>query len=148
MDIHRWRQAGAAVRSAKPRIGSQPTVIAAVAFCGLSMLFFGLWGFFAPSSFSSFIDYQPYNEHLVHDAGVFQIAIGVTTLLAPVWSDTVLLALVGFVLASGLHTLSHYLDRNIGGHDSDVPMLGLVTLVGVYAIGARLRKGVSRPDRT
>jgi len=29
------------------------------------------------------------------------------------------------------------LDRRIGGHDSDVPTLGLLTLIALYAFSAR-----------
>jgi hypothetical protein len=43
----------------------------------------------------------------------------------------------------GLHTLSHYIDRHIGGHDSDVPALGLLTLLALLAIYARMRRGKS-----
>jgi hypothetical protein len=117
----------------------QPVTTAAIILCGAVMLGFGVWAYAAPESFASFIDYQPYNRHLVHDAGAFQIAIGCTTLLALVWTDAVLLALTGFVIGSGLHTVSHYLDRHIGGHDSDVPLLGLFTIIGLCGIAARLR---------
>ena len=51
----------------------------------------------------------------------------------------VLVALTGFTLASGLHTMSHYTDRHLGGHGSDVPVLGLFTVVGLYAIYSRIR---------
>ena len=97
--------------------------------CAASMLVFGFWAFFAPTSFSDFIDYGPYNEHLIHDAGAFQLGIGVGVLAAVFWSDGLLAALTGFAVASGLHTVSHYLDRDLGAHDSDVPLLGLLTLV-------------------
>jgi hypothetical protein len=96
----------------------QPVATAAVILCGAAMLGFGVWAYAAPESFASFIDYQPYNRHLVHDAGAFQIAIGCTTLLALVWTDAV---------------------RHIGGHDSDVPLLGLFTIIGLCGIAARLR---------
>ncbi|MGE5293060.1 MAG: hypothetical protein ACM3ML_38930 [Micromonosporaceae bacterium] len=53
--------------------------------------------------------------------------------------DGLRVALTGFTVASALHTVSHYTDRHIGGHGSDVPVLGLLTLVGLYAIYARIR---------
>jgi hypothetical protein len=34
---------------------------------------------------------------------------------------------------------SHALDRQIGGHDSDVPSLGLLTLIALLALWERLR---------
>jgi hypothetical protein len=114
-------------------------VTAATLVCAASMLCLGGWALLAPASFSRFIDYAPYNRHLIHDAGAFQLGIGATTLLALRWSDGLLVALTGFAVASGLHTLSHALDRHIGGHASDVPALGLLTLVALYAISVRIR---------
>ena len=117
----------------------QSVVAAATVVCAASMLGLGAWAFLAPESFSSFIDYAPYNRHLIHDAGAFQLGIGVSLLAALWWPDGLLVALTGFAVASGLHTLSHALDRQIGGHDSDVPSLGLLTLIALLAIWERLR---------
>lgn len=117
----------------------QPGMTAAALVCAASMLMLGVWAYATPVSFSHFIDYAPYNRHLIHDAGAFQIGIGAATLLALVCPDALLVALTGFTVASGLHTLSHYTDRHIGGHGSDVPVLGLLTLAGLYAIYARMQ---------
>ncbi len=116
-------------------------VTACVLVCAASMLVLGVWAMAAPHSFADFIDYEPYNRHLVHDAGAFQIGIGAAVALALVWTDAIGVALAGFAVASGLHTLSHYTDRHIGGHDSDVPTLGVLTLVALGALVARLRGG-------
>jgi len=117
----------------------QPVVVVATLLCSASMLGLGLWAFLDPPSFSGFVDFAPYNQHLIHDAGAFQLGIGVAVLLALVWSDGLLVALTGFAVASGLHTISHAIDRHLGGHDSDVPSLGLLTLVALVAIAARIR---------
>ena len=117
----------------------QTVLVAATLVCAASMLAFGAWAFLAPRSFSGFIDYAPYNRHLIHDAGAFQLGIGVSLLVALWWTDGLLVALTGFAVASGLHTLSHALDRQLGGHDSDVPSLGLLTLIALLAIWERLR---------
>ena len=50
-----------------------------------------------------------------------------------------MVALTGFAVASGLHTVSHAIDRQLGGHDSDVPALGLLTQVALVAIYDRVR---------
>jgi len=118
----------------------QPVLVAAVLICAASMLALGAWAFLAPESFARFIDYLPYNRHLIHDAGAFQLGIGATVLLALWWSDALVVALTGFAVASGLHTLSHWTDRNLGGHGSDVPSLGLLTLVALLAIYARIQE--------
>ena len=104
---------------ARPR---QAVVTTAAVICGLSMLGLGIWAFLDPPSFSDFIDFAPYNRHLIHDAGAF------------------LVALTGFAVASGLHTLSHAIDRSLGGHDSDVPSLGLLTVVALIALYLHGRK--------
>jgi hypothetical protein len=117
----------------------QSIVVAATLVCAASMLGLGAWAFLAPSSFSGFIDYAPYNRHLIHDAGAFQLGIGVSLLVALWWPDGLLVALIGFAVASGLHTLSHAIDRQIGGHDSDVPSLALLTVIALLAIWERLR---------
>jgi hypothetical protein len=120
--------------------GIRPIVVAATVVCAASMLVFGLWAFAAPVSFADFIDYQPYNRHLTHYTGAFQIGIGVTLLIGLVWDDGLAIALTGFVVASGLHTLSHELDRHIGGHDLDVPTLGLLTIIGLVGLFARMQR--------
>jgi uncharacterized membrane protein len=129
---------GAVARPGSPRYRLQPAATAATAICAASMLILGVWAFVAPVSFSHFIDYAPYNRHLIHDAGAFQIGIGVALLLAPHCSDALVVALTGFAVASGRHTLSHYADRRIGGHLTDVPALGLLTLGALCAVYARI----------
>jgi hypothetical protein len=118
----------------------QPVLAAAVLICAASMLALGAWAFLAPESFAQFIDYPPDNRHLIHDAGAFQLGIGATVLLALWWSDALVVALTGFAVASALHTVSHWTDRNLGGHGSDVPSLGLLTLVALIAIYLRIQE--------
>jgi hypothetical protein len=117
----------------------QGALVAATLVCAASMLGLGAWAFLGPESFSRFIDYAPYNRHLIHDAGAFQAGIGVSVLLALWWRDGLLVALTGFAVASGLHTLSHAIDGQLGGHASDVPSLGLLTVVALVAIALRLQ---------
>jgi hypothetical protein len=130
----RWLNVDATTR----RQPVQPSVAAVAVLCAASMLALGVWAFGWPESFARFIDYAPYNRHLIHDVGAFQIGIGLATLVALRWSDSLLVALTGFAVASGLHTVSHAVDRHIGGHASDVPALGALTLVALYAIFVRL----------
>jgi hypothetical protein len=114
-------------------------VVIATLLCAASMFVFGFWAFFAPESFIDFVNYHPYNEHLTHDAGAFQIGIGSGLVFALIWRDSLIAGLAGFAVASGLHTLSHYMDRHIGGSHSDIPSLGLVTVVALVGIWARFR---------
>ncbi|TCC16625.1 hypothetical protein [Kribbella speibonae] len=108
--------------------------------CAASVLVFGVWAYFAPVSFIDYVNYAPYNEHLTHDAGAFQIGIGFGLITALLWNNTLGAALAGFVAASGLHTWSHFTDRHIGGHGSDVPLLGATTLLGIVAVILLLRR--------
>jgi hypothetical protein len=118
---------------------SRRATAAAAAISAASMLVFGVWALVLPDSFGQFISYPPFNRHLMHDVGAFQIGIGVSVALA-LWADDVMLvALSGFVVAGTLHTWSHYMDRALGGHGSDVPVLGLLTLIGAFGIYAGLR---------
>jgi hypothetical protein len=52
--------------------------------------------------------------------------------------DGLVVALTGFAVASGLHTIAHAIDRHLGGHDSDAPSLALLTLVALAAVTARM----------
>jgi hypothetical protein len=58
-------------------------------------------------------------------------------------TDGLLVALTGFVAAAGLHTVSHLIDRHLGGHAWDVPSLGLLALVGVYALSVIITRRTS-----
>jgi hypothetical protein len=71
---------------------------------------FGVWAFFAPASFAEFVAF-PYNRHLLHDVGAFQIGIGATVLLALVWADSIMVVLGGYVVGGSFHIV----DRHIGG---------------------------------
>lgn len=122
------------------RTKPQPLVVAGTLLSAASMLIFGFWALLSPAAFVEYVNYPPVNEHLAHDAGAFQIGIGVTLLSALIWSDALVVALAGFTVAGALHTLTHYMDRHLGGHDSDVPLLGLLALIAIVTICLRMRK--------
>ena len=66
----------------------------ATLFAGVLFLVFGLWAFLdARSFYEQLAEFPPYNRHLVHDIGAFQIAIGTALVLATMWSDSVAAAL-------------------------------------------------------
>ena len=104
--------------------------MAAVTIGGLFMLVLGIWAFFAPASFADLVAF-PYNRHLLHDVGAFQIGIGTTMLLALMWKDGVMVVLAGYVVGSGFHLLSHIIDRHIGGHSYDALVLGVMVSLGL-----------------
>ena len=114
--------------------------MAAVTIGGLFMLVLGIWAFFAPASFADFVAF-PYNRHLLHDVGAFQIGLGVAVLLALLWADGVMVVLAGYVVGTGFHLASHIIDRHIGGHGYDPLVLSLLVGVGLAGMYARVRGG-------
>lgn len=112
----------------------------AATVCGLAMAAFGMWALGWPVSFAALIDFPPYNAHLLHDVGAFQIGIGATLLLALVCPDALTAALGGFVVAGTLHTLNHCLDLPLGGHHSDPWGLGVLVVVATIGLIAQLRR--------
>jgi hypothetical protein len=114
-------------------------IAAATLLAGLSMLGFGVWALASPQSFADLIDFPPYNVHLLHDVGAFQIGIGATLLIALRWQDSLAVALAGFVVGSGLHAISHLADLHLGGHgEVEVLGLGAVAVLGAIALAGRL----------
>ena len=109
------------------------------------MLAFGIWAFFAPVSFADFVAF-PYNRHLLHDVGAFQIGIGATVLLALLWADSIMVVLAGYVVGSSFHLASHIIDRHIGGHGYDPLVLGFLIIIGLVGMYARARAGRTAPS--
>jgi hypothetical protein len=115
-------------------------VRAVVLVTGLSMLALGLWAFFSPRSFADQIaTFPPYNRHLLHDVGAFQIGIGTAVLLTLVWRDAVLVGLGGYVAGGAMHTVSHVLDAGLGGRSWDAYALGALTAFAAAGMLARHR---------
>jgi hypothetical protein len=112
------------------------TIIAVIS--GGWILGVGLWSLFSPQSFANWIEFPPYNEHLLHDLGAFQIGIGATVLIALLWSDAIGVALLGFVVAGAIHTVNHWIDLPLGGHSSDAWFIGLSTVLAAAAVVVRL----------
>jgi hypothetical protein len=98
-------------------------------------LVFGVWAFFAPSSFAAHVaTFKPYNRHLMHDAGAFQTGLGtalVVGLLKRVGPRAA--ALWGVAAASSLHAAAHFIDRDLGGRGSDPWTLSLLAAAFVAA---------------
>jgi hypothetical protein len=126
-------------RSQKPWQRAFVTIAAIVV--GSFMLIFGAWSLLFPRSFDAFIDFPPYNEHLLHDVGAFQIGIGISVLLSLMWSDSIGVALVAFVVAGTIHSINHALDRHLDGHPLDQWELAGLVLVALAALIVHLWGG-------
>src|SRR5258708_39128264 len=62
----------------------------------------GLFSALLPVSFYQAVaTFSPYNQHLFHDVGVFQIGLGLTLLLTLVFTDALLAVLLGNPAAAG-----------------------------------------------
>jgi hypothetical protein len=130
--------------TARSRPAAHDRLTAALAVAGaLGFLAPGLWAFLAPASFYRWVAlFPPYNRHFLHDAGVFQIGLGIALLLALRWRDALFVALLGAGLGGALHAISHLLDRDLGGRPVDAPGLGLLAALLIAA--ALRRRGVAR----
>ena len=101
---------------------------------GLFLVVFGVWAFFGPQSFFDRIaTFKPYNKHLIHDIGAFQIGLGTTLLLALVWQSVLAVALGGVGIGSAFHAIAHWTDKDLGGRDSDPYSLTIVAVLILVA---------------
>lgn len=116
-----------------------------VVLAALSMLTVGVWARWDPASFARFANW-PNHVHFLHDAGVFQIGIGLMMLLALFWSDVIAVVLAGFVFTNTFHAVNHALDLHMGGNASDPWILLLISAVA--AVGLVFRLGQLRRRRS
>ncbi|GAA4922763.1 putative anti-sigma-YlaC factor YlaD [Nonomuraea thailandensis] len=110
------------------------TVVVAAA----TMLVTGVWMRIDPASFAEWANW-PNHEHFLHDAGVFQIGIGMMMLCALWWRDVIAVVLAGYVFTNTFHAVNHVLDRHLGGSDDDWWQLGLFSVPAAVALVLRLR---------
>jgi hypothetical protein len=130
-------------RTSRPRLqigwASRIFVRSVVLICAVSMLGVGLWALVEPRSFARWISFPPYNEHLIHDAGAFQIGIAAALLLSLLSDDAITVALGGFLVGGALHAVNHAVDGHLGGHASDPWLLAGQVLLAAAALGVHLR---------
>lgn len=124
---------------ARPRTRGRGYVTTVTLLAGAGMLAAGIWCLAAPRSFAEAVRF-PYAEHFLHDLGAFQAGIGVTLMLAAIWSDALALALTGFLVANTVHAVNHAVDLDLGGRASDPWLLGLVSVLIAAALALRLRE--------
>ena len=122
---------------ARPMDRGRRFVLAVTLLAGLFMTAAGLAGLLAPSWFAGAAGF-PRHTHFVHDAGAFQLGIGVTLLLAVAWRDGLVPALAGFLVANTTHAINHAVDLDLGGHGSDPWGLAALSLLTAAALGVRL----------
>ncbi|MGW1678672.1 hypothetical protein [Saccharopolyspora sp. NPDC002376] len=101
------------------------------------MLVTGSWCRLDPTSFAEWANW-PNHEHFLHDAGVFQIGIGLMMLTALTWRDALVVVLTGFVVVDLLHGINHAVDTG-GGRPSDSWILFGTAALGAAALLIRMR---------
>lgn len=98
----------------------------------------GLWAMVSPRSFfTSVATFEPYNPHLLHDVGAFQLGLGIVLLLAafPRRIPGLSAALIGAGSGAAAHVVSHLIDIDLGGSPAtDVPTLSVLA-VALLAAG-------------
>jgi hypothetical protein len=105
---------------------------------GLLFLVLGIYAFVAPHSFyAQLATFPPYNRHLIHDVGAFQIGVGAALLLALRWSDAPFVALAGTGVGAGVHVASHIIDHHLGGATSQTVALGVLAALLLLAAAGR-----------
>jgi uncharacterized membrane protein len=106
------------------------------AVIGVFYLVTGAWAFLAPLSFFSAVaTFAPLNIHLLHDAGAFQVGLGLALTLPIALRAPMRASLIAVLGASVLHVLAHVEDIRLGGHPTtDLPVLALICV----ALGAAL----------
>lgn len=84
----------------------------------------GAWAFADPRSFFERIaTFPPYNEHLLHDIGAFEIGLGAVLLGAAVVRDSLVAALTGVGIGMAVHAAAHTIDAELGTSPGD-PWIG------------------------
>ncbi len=103
---------------------------------GVFHLLVGLWAFLAPAGFYGQVaTFQPFNQHFLHDAGAFQVGLGLALLLPAVLGRGLRPALLAVLAASLLHFAAHVEDVRLGGHPAtDLTALGVLCLALVAAL--------------
>ncbi|ADD45430.1 hypothetical protein [Stackebrandtia nassauensis] len=122
--------------NANHRLGA--VVTATLVLGSVSILTTGVWCRIDPAGFAEFTNW-PEHEHFLHDAGVFQMGIGLMMAAAIWWRDAVAVVLGGFVFTNTFHAYNHYVDMDSGGNPSDWWNLALVSAIVAVGLVFRLR---------
>jgi PPOX class probable F420-dependent enzyme len=122
---------------ARPTDRGRRFVLAVTGLAGLFMTAAGMAALLAPGWFADAAGF-PRHTHFVHDAGAFQLGIGVTLLLAVAWRDALALALAGFLVANTTHAVNHAVDLDLGGRSGDAWGLAALSLLTAAALVVRL----------
>lgn len=111
-------------------------------------LVFGFWAFAFPRSFADVVaTFAPFNQHLLHDVGAFQLGLAATLLAALIWRDSLVAALVGVGVGSAMHLVAHVIDAGLGGRAVDPWALGVVVLLVIAGLALADRRSRRPADQ-
>src|SRR5260370_26106222 len=104
----------------------------------------GGWALLAPVSFFSAVaTFSPLNIHLLHDAGAFQVGLGLALTVSVALRAPLRAPLIAVLGASVLHVMAHVEDIRLGGHPTtDLPVLSFICVALAIAIFV-----AARPNR-
>jgi hypothetical protein len=95
----------------------------------------GAWAFVAPHSFfQSVATWPPYNRHLFHDIGAFELGIAAALVAGIAGRSALATGLWGGAVGSVLHAVSHWVDADLGGRSTDPVLLTLLAVVVVAGL--------------
>ncbi len=95
----------------------------------------GAWSFLAPGSFYEVVaSYPPFNRHLFHDLGAFQLGIAAALVAGLARRTAIAVGLWGGAVGATLHAVSHWMDAGLGGRASDPWLLSLLALALVAGL--------------
>lgn len=97
--------------------------------------FGGVWAMIWPQSFfDQLATYPPYNHHLFHDLGGFQLGIAAALVAGIAARSGLAVGLWGGAVGASAHAVAHWLDTELGGRPTDAPSLTLVAIVLVAGL--------------
>jgi hypothetical protein len=107
----------------------------------LFFLFTGAWALVDPHSFFDVLaTYPPYNRHLFHDVGAFQLGLAAGVLAGIAERRPLAVGLWAGAVGATLHAFSHWIDIDSGGRDTDpyfLTALAVVLVAGLIATEVR-----------
>src|SRR5260370_18173913 len=87
------------------------------------------------SFFSAVATFAPLNVHLLHDAGAFQVGLGLALTIPVALRAPLRAPLIAVLGASVLHLIAHVEDVRLGGHPTtDLPVLSLICVALALAL--------------
>lgn len=118
---------------------TSPAVAVITVITALSLLAAGAWARFDPASFAEFTGWENH-VHFLHDAGVFQLGIGLMMLAGFTVRDTLTVGLGGFVFVNTFHAINHALDHHLGGSHLATWFLLSLSVLGTIGFWLRVRQ--------